>query len=467
MSVQVLIVEDDGAMRDLLVEDLADRGYAVGGVSDEEEAVVRFEADRPGVVVTDLNLARGSGLRLCRRILALDPDVPVILITAFGSMDAAIEAIRAGAYDFLTKPFQLDTLALAVERASRLRSLRTEVEALRVTVRRQSRTSRLDGVGPKIARLRESLATVAATDATVVLLGESGAGKEVVAREVHDLSRRAKGPFVAENVAAIPGTLLESALFGHVRGAFTGAATHRDGLFRRAHGGTLLLDEIGELPLELQPKLLRVLEEGRVRPVGSDVEVPIDVRLLVATHRDLEAKVRDGSFRADLYYRLAVIDLHVPALRERGGDVLLLAQRFLEEFATALDRPIRGLHTDAAARLLAYSWPGNVRELRNAMERAVVLARGPWILPTDLPARLHEVIPPELPTRLPDAEADLCTLADVERRHALRVLQALQGNKAQAARVLGIGRKTLYRKLESWGVPLDADEDGSERDGSG
>jgi len=337
-----------------------------------------------------------------------------------------------------------------------------------VTVRRQIRTSRLDGVGPRVTRLRESLGTVAATDATILLLGESGSGKEVVAREIHDMSRRAKGAFVAENVAAIPGTLLESALFGHVRGAFTGAATHRDGLFRRAHGGTLLLDEIGELPLELQPKLLRVLEEGRVRPVGSDTEIPVDVRLLAATHRDLEARVRDGTFRADLYYRLAVIDLHVPALRERGGDVLLLAQKFLEEFTASLQRPVRGLHHETAARLLAYGWPGNVRELRNAMERAVVMARGPLILPTDLPARLQEVVPPENPTRTTEDGGDLISLAELERRHSLRVLQAVHGNKAHAARILGIGRKTLYRKLESWGVPLDGeDEGGSDRPGQG
>jgi len=237
-----------------------------------------------------------------------------------------------------------------------------------------------------------------------------------------------------------------------VRGAFTGATGPRDGLFRAAHKGTLLLDEIGELPLELQPKLLRVLEEGRVRPVGSDTEIPIDVRVLAATHRDLDEDARGGRFRQDLYFRLAVIDLEVPPLRRRGGDILLLAQRLLEEHAERLGRPISGLHHETAARLLSYDWPGNVRELRNAMERAVVLAKLPLIMPADLPGRLRELVPS--PPQRSSRGAELLPLATVEREHILAVLAAVS-SKAEAARVLGIGRKTLYRKLESWGVPLD------------
>ncbi|MCB9674383.1 MAG: sigma-54-dependent Fis family transcriptional regulator [Alphaproteobacteria bacterium] len=447
----VLVVEDDGPMLDLVVEDLTERGYTVKGVPTADDADVWLETHNVDVLVTDLNLARSSGLSLCRSALSRDPELPVLIITAFGSLETAIGAIRAGAYDFLTKPFSMDTLTLAVERAAKLRSLKRELAHLRVDVRRRQRKSRLDGTSPEIARLRESVATVAATDATVLILGESGSGKEMVAREIHDLSRRAEKPFVAENVAAIPADLLESTLFGHVRGAFTGATGSRTGLFRKADGGTLLLDEIGELPLELQPKLLRVLEEGVVRPVGSDNEIPVNVRLLAATHRDLEESVRDGRFREDLFYRLAVIDLAVPPLRDRGGDILLLAQLFLEEHARKAERAALTLHHETAARLLSWGWPGNVRELRNAMERAAVLARTSQVMPADLPPRLQGFTPPE---RVERRSEPLLPLIEVERRHILAVLRSVDGNKAEAARILGIGRKTLYRKLESWGLHL-------------
>jgi two-component system response regulator HydG len=457
---RVLVVEDDAAMRDLVLEELADRGHRGWGAATLPDAQAYVETGEVDVLVTDVNLARESGITLCRRVLGVDPDLPVIIITAFGSLDTAIQAIRAGAYDFLTKPFAMDALALAVDRAAALRGLKREVAELRVRMRREQRRSRLDGSSPEIVGLRESVATVATTDATVLVLGESGSGKEVVAREIHDLSRRSSSPFVAENVSAIPANLVESTLFGHVKGAFTGATGAREGLFRAAHGGTLLLDEIGELPLELQPKLLRVLEEGRVRPVGSDTEVPVDVRVLAATHRDLGEAVADGRFREDLFYRLAVIDLAVPPLRRRGGDILLLAQRFLEEHATRQGREVRSLHHETAAALLAWPWPGNVRELRNAMERAVALARGPLVMPTDLPPRMRDVPAAEV-VPIPRDEP-LLPMAEVERRHVLRVLQAMEGNKAEAARVLGIGRKTLYRKLELWGVPLGQDDTGSE-----
>ncbi|TNE84546.1 MAG: sigma-54-dependent Fis family transcriptional regulator [Deltaproteobacteria bacterium] len=447
---RVLVVEDDQAVRELIVDELTDHGFTVRGAADATTGLAQLEADPIDVLITDVNLARESGLDLARDALAHEPDLPVIIITAFGSLEMAVEAIRAGAYDFITKPVSMEALALAVERAAGLRMLKDELAKLRVQARRGGRRSRLDGVSPEISRLRDNIATVAATDATVMVLGESGSGKEMVAREIHELSRRSSGPFVAENVAAIPAELLESTLFGHVRGAFTGATASRTGLFRMAHGGTLLLDEIGELPMELQPKLLRVLEEGRVRPVGSDQEIEVDVRLVVATHRDLEADTHTGRFREDLFYRLAVIDLAVPPLRDRGGDILLLAQLFLREKASALGKEHLTLHHDTAARLLGWHWPGNVRELRNAMERAVVLAQASKVLPRDLPPRIQGA--PE-PTRAAKAEADvLLPLDEVERRHILAVLRAHNGNKAEAARTLGIGRKTLYRKLEAWGL---------------
>lgn len=452
MNANVLVVEDDTAMRELLGEELTERGYQVQLAANAAEALAAAQAEPPDLVVTDLSLRQDDGLTLCRRLRSLDPDLPVIVITGYGSMEAAIGAIRAGAWDFLPKPFNLPALALAVERGITHRALRREVERLRTTVRRQARTSRLEGVSPAISTLRDQVSAVATTDLAVLVRGESGTGKELVSRELHSLSRRAKAPFVAENLAAIPAALVESALFGHTRGAFTGATESRQGLFRRAEGGTLLLDEIGEMPLELQPKLLRVLEEGRVRPVGSDQEVAVNVRVLAATHQDLDALVHAGRFRADLYYRLAVVEIEVPPLRERPGDILLLAQRFLDAAHEAANQPLRGLHPEAAARLLAWRWPGNVRELKHAMDRAALLARGPVITSADLPARLHEAHPDSPPPPRALVGGELRTLAEVEREHILAVLEAVSQNKAQAARALGIGRKTLYRKLEAWGI---------------
>lgn len=451
MGSRVLVVEDDDAMRALLVEDLSERGLRVRGAAQVAEALTLMQTDLFDVVISDLNMPGGSGLDLCRRVRELDPHLPVILITAFGSLEAAIGAIRNGAYDFLTKPVELDQLAIAVERAATLRSLRGQVAMLRAEVRQRRRGSRIDGTSLPMLRLRDTITQLAGTQATVLVQGESGVGKELVAHELHELSPRAAGPFVAENIAAIPPNLLESALFGHVRGAFTGATGRREGLLQRASGGTLLLDEVGELPLELQPKLLRVLEERRVRPVGSDQEIPFDVRLIAATHRDLSAAVEQGRFRRDLYYRLAVLEIEVPPLRERGRDVLLLAQSFLEQFSRESGRNIKGLHPEVADRLLRCTWPGNVRELRNVMEHAVLVCRGTEIAPGDLPERLRSA--PQEPAAAPTTPAgvELVPLEVIERRHILAVLEALGGNKALASRTLGVGRKTLYRKLEAWG----------------
>ncbi|MFM2245283.1 MAG: hypothetical protein RL071_1357, partial [Pseudomonadota bacterium] len=434
MDARVLVVEDDEAMRSLVLEDLAERGMAVRGAANLHDALSAMAADIFDVVVSDLNMPGGTGLELCQRVRERDPQLPVILFTAFGSLDAAIGAIRNGAYDFLTKPVELDQLALAVERAASLRALRSEVATLRAAVRQGRRGSRIEGTSAPMLRLRETITQLAGTQATVLVHGESGTGKELVARELHELGPRAQGPFVAENIAAIPPQLLESALFGHVKGAFTGASARRDGLLLRANGGTLLLDEVGELPLELQPKLLRVLEERRVRPVGSDQEVAFDVRLIAATHRDLAAAVDAGTFRRDLYYRLAVLELEVPPLRERGRDVLLLAQAFIDQFAKESGRPIRGLHPEAAARLLAWSWPGNVRELRNVIEHAVLVCRGTEVAPADLPDRLRALPAAPPPLRAAEAEPELLPLDVIEKRHILAVLRALGGNKAQAAR---------------------------------
>ncbi len=450
----VLIVDDDAAMRDLLVDELQDRGFEVETAASAEEALGWLGERRFAAMVTDIHLGGPNGLDLTRQALALDPQLPVIVITAFGSMDRAIEAIRLGAYDFITKPFEPEVLALSVQRAADLRRLHGEVATLRRRAQGVARSAGLDGSSTAIERLEVRLRAVAPTSATCLILGESGTGKTRVARHVHDLSERAAAPFVAENVAAIPEQLIESELFGHVRGAFTGATTARDGLLRRAGKGTLFLDEIGELPLQAQAKLLRALDERRFRPVGSDVEHAFEARLLVATNRDLQQEVAAGRFREDLFYRLSVFEMLVPPLRARGRDVLELAQRFLEEEAARNGRAVPVLDRDASALLLAYGWPGNVRELHNAMAQAVIVATGGVIVPALLPARMQQAACEEPPaSELAVAGAldpeTLPTLAEIEHEHIHRVLSACGGNKAQAARILGLGRKTLYRKLDT------------------
>ncbi|HUI28087.1 MAG TPA: sigma-54 dependent transcriptional regulator, partial [Candidatus Kryptonia bacterium] len=377
------------------------------------------------------------------------PDVPVVVITAFGSLDSAVAAIRAGAYDFITKPVKIDALALALDRAVRHRALRVEVKRLRQMVVDTQRFEEVLGESPPMRKVHELLGRIADSDSSVLVTGESGTGKEVVAKALHRRSRRGHGPFVAINCAAMPETLLESELFGHARGAFTDARTPRTGLFVQASGGTLLLDEIGDLPLSLQPKLLRALEERVVRPVGGNEEIAFDVRLIATTNRDLDSAVEDGRFREDLYFRINVIHLVLPPLRARGTDVLLLAQHFLSHDALKAGKSVSAISPEAAERLLAYSWPGNVRELRNCIERAVALTQYEQITVDDLPEKIqayrrsHVLVTSDDPS-------ELVPLEEVERRYILQVMDAVGGNKTLAAQVLGLGRKTLYRKLEQY-----------------
>jgi two-component system response regulator AtoC len=390
-----------------------------------------------------------TGLELCQHVVADRPDIPVLVLTAFGSFETAVGAIRAGAYDFVTKPVEIEALAIAVRRAAEHRSLRGEVRRLREVVANTRGRGDLIGASPAMQRVFELIDQVSATDATVLLTGESGTGKEVVAREIHNRSKRGGGPFIAVNCAAVPEQLLESELFGHAKGAFTDAKQNRHGLFQQANGGTLFLDEIGEIALAVQPKLLRALQERKVRPVGGEAEVPIDVRLVAATNRDLEEMVEDKRFREDLYYRIHVIHIPLPPLRARGGDVLLLAQHFLRHQAAVLDKKVIGLASPAAERMMTYEWPGNVRELGNAIERAAALARFEELQVEDLPDKIRAQgrRPGLSGTELPE----LLTLEEVERRHVMRVLEACNRNRTDAAKVLGLDRKTLYRKLLRWG----------------
>ena len=450
MAARVLVVDDDAEMVALIERGLTRRGFTVLTAGGGDAAFAALTTEDVDVVVTDLQMAGLDGLALTERVVANRPGLPVIVLTAFGSMAAAIGAIRAGAYDFIAKPVELDALALAVGRAVRHRQLTDELVRLRRQVAAGDDPELL-GHSAVMREALEVIARVAVTDATVAITGETGTGKELVARALHRRSRRAAGPLVAINCAAMPEALLESELFGHVKGAFTDARGHRAGLFAQASGGTLFLDEIGELPLGLQAKLLRALQERRVRPVGSDTEVEIDVRLITATNRDLERAVEEHAFREDLFYRINVVPLRVPPLRARGGDVLLLAQHFLAEVARRFDKPVTGFTPAAAERLAAYDWPGNVRELGNAIERAVALARFDNVTVEDLPERIRAYTPAAMTVAGTDP-ASLTSLEDVERRYILHVLHTVGGNRGQASAILGLDRKTLYRRLKAYGV---------------
>jgi DNA-binding NtrC family response regulator len=377
------------------------------------------------------------------------PNTPVIVITGFGNMSSAVEAIRAGAHDFMTKPIEAQLLQHAVERALRLRHLREQVRRLE-----QVEVPSTEGVGSLIGASRamrgvyDLIRRVAATDTTVLLSGESGTGKELVASAIHQLSART-GRFIGINCAAMPGELLESELFGHVRGAFTDAKADRDGLFEQAAGGTLLLDEIGEMPLDMQPKLLRVLQERVVRRVGGNTSVRMTARLIAATNRDLEGEVEARRFREDLFYRLNVVQIHIPPLRARGNDVLLLAEHFVKKLSARVGKSVASISPEAQRKLLAYDWPGNVRQLENALERAVALMRSDEVQIEDLPDRIIRFVP----TSRADDDVDLenvLTLDDLERRQIERAIRQHHGNKTRAAKALAIDRRTLYRKLERY-----------------
>ncbi len=449
MSGRVLIVDDEEEMCRMLEEGLQRLGYEASFATSADRAFDRIIADEADVVVTDLRMKGMNGIELCERVVANRPDVPVIVMTAFGSLETAIATIRAGAFDFLTKPFAIEALAIAVERARSLRTLREEVKRLRHAVAEAQRFDEILGASDPMRRLYALIDRVASSEATMLVTGESGTGKELVARSLHTRSRRYGGPFVAINCAALPEPLLESELFGHARGAFTDAKEKRTGLFVQADGGTLFLDEIGEMPMTMQAKLLRALEARTVRPVGANAEVPFDVRIVAATNRDLESAVAEGRFREDLLYRLGVIHVELPPLRARGNDVLLLAQTFQDRFAERSGKKILGISSAAASKLLAYTWPGNVRELQNCMERAVALAQYDQIVVEDLPEKIRSYTRSHVLVAADDPE-ELVSMEEVERRYALRVLEASGGNKNLAARILGWDRKTLYRRLDRW-----------------
>jgi two-component system response regulator HydG len=458
MSGKVLIVDDDPSMCETLAAAMSRRGFAVATKTSAREALALIDDEGFDVVVTDLHMDGMDGLAFCERVVANRPDLPVVVITAFGTLESAVAAIRAGAYDFITKPFDVELVRFTLARAVQHRALRDEVKRLRRQVHASHGGGEIIGVSPATRKVADLVDRLSETDATVLITGESGTGKELVARALHQHSRRAAGPFVAINCAAMPEPLLESELFGHVKGAFTDARAPRQGLFLKASGGTLFLDEIGDLPIGMQPKLLRALQEKTVRPVGSDREEPYDARILAATNRDIETEVEERRFREDLFYRINVVRIQVSPLRARGNDVLLLAQHFVKRFSTESGKPVVGISTAVAAKLLGYGWPGNVRELSNCIERAVALTRFEELSVDDLPEKIRDYRGTDL--AVPGVDAlELIPMEEVERRYILRVLAQLHGNKTLAAEALGLDRRTLYRKLERYGEPSERESE--------
>ena len=442
---KILIADDDRDMCELAEAGLSQRGYSVSWRLSPDEALAHLDNEDFSILLVDIHMEGMSGLDLCRAALAKRPDLVVVVMTGFGTLEHAIGAMRAGAYDFVTKPVSMDGLALTIDRALRHRAMTEELQRLRRRVD-EHELPNVIGESEAMARMADIVSRVAETDANVLITGESGTGKELVARALHERSGR-RGPFLAINCAAVPENLLESELFGHTRGAFTDARTSRSGLFVEANQGTLFLDEVGEMPLGMQAKMLRALQERKVRPLGATQEIPFDARIVTATNRDLDAEVSAKRFREDLFYRINVVRVDVPALRKRGNDALLLAQFFLARAAERSGKSVNRLGRTVAEHIMGYDWPGNVRELENCMERAVALARFDEITIDDLPAKIREHRPTEVYTDSDDPK-QLPSMDVVEERYIRKVLAAVSGNKTLAAKVLGFDRRTLYRKLK-------------------
>ena len=460
-SFPVLLVEDKDSLRAMLRHALEAQGHAVLEATDEAEAIEQIRQSRPAVVLTDLKLPTGDGFGVLRAAKELDPELPVVVMTAYGSIQDAVAAMREGAMDFLAKPIEPDHLLLMVERAIAQRRMAAEYFLLKEELAERRGAPKIIGEDRTLRQVSQQLHRAAATDATVLLEGESGTGKELFARALHALSPRADGPFVAINCAAIPDTLLETELFGHEKGAFTGAAARKPGRFELAHRGTLFLDEIGELPLALQAKILRALEEKRFERVGGTQSLHVDTRVVAATNRNLKQRVAERQFREDLYFRLSVFPIQIPPLRERGDDTIMLAHHFMDRFRRDLSKNTLTFSPAAVEEMRSYSWPGNVRELQNCIERAVILCEGDTIHPRHLNLSFRDPIPETPVAASPWDQIDLTgtlsevlrrALNEVERRKVERALKEAAGNKVRAADLLQISPKMLQQKVREYGI---------------
>jgi two-component system response regulator PilR (NtrC family) len=457
---RILVVDDERSMQEFLEILFRREGYDVTTAGDVDGALLALGSDDFDIVISDIQMPGRSGIDLLRALREVAPETLVVMITAFATTETAIAAMKEGAYDYVTKPFKLDEIRLVVEKALEKKTLASENRRLRSELRTRSRSRALVGNSPAIQRVYELVAQVAETKTNVLICGESGTGKELVARAIHEASERAERPFVAVNCAAIPETLLESELFGHVKGAFTGAVHAKEGLFEVADGGTLFLDEVGDIPSPLQAKLLRVIQDKTIRRVGGTNDRRVDVRILSATNRRLEEEVAAGRFREDLYYRLNVITIALPALRERLEDVPLLVHHFLEKYSRELGKPVEGASPEAMERLLAYSYPGNVRELENVIERAVALSRGGTIERDALPPTLLRTPEASGPARLPSSGANLDELVnEYERGLLLEALQRAGGVKKRAAQLLGVSFRSFRYRLEKLGLDAPGPEE--------
>jgi len=452
----ILIVDDERSMREFLAIYLRRAGYAVEAADGGAQALATMKNREFDIVITDLRMPDIGGLEVLAETKKRHPETQVIVVTAFATADTAIAAMKAGAYDYLTKPFKVDEVGLVVERALERRNLQKQNVALRDEIKGRYRLERLIGKSEPMQRLFEMLQKIAPAKTSVLLIGESGTGKELVSRAIHELSPRSGQPFVAINCGAIPETLIESELFGHVKGSFTGATTDKTGLFEAANGGTLFLDEIAELPIAMQVKLLRALQERKIKRVGGVTENEIDVRVVAATNRDLESEIENGSFRQDLYYRLNVIQLRIPPLRERRDDIPLLVEHFIRKFAAEHGRTISGIEPDTLSALMGHSFPGNVRELENIIERAVTLAPADRLTADNLPGLTsHQGASIASPSAnlLPETGVNLeQVVADFERGILLKALERTRGNRTEAARLLGVTFRSLRYRLSKLGI---------------
>lgn len=443
---KILVVEDDPSTRDAWSDLIGSWGFEVQVAEDGESALERIMNEEPHIVLLDLKLPRKDGLAVLSEMRDRARAIPTIVVSGEGDVPDAVKAIKLGAYDYLRKPVDLPHLKLLLHNLCEHISISEQNRVLRRRLIKAGELGPLIGKSPAMQRVINLIEQVAPSSATVLITGESGSGKEIVARTIHELSPKRDGPYIAVNCAALPETLMESELFGHERGAFTGAERRREGCFELAKGGTLLLDEIPEMKIELPAKLLRVLEEQKLRRVGGTAEVPLDVRLIAASNRDLQSAVREKQLREDLYYRLNVFTIEVPPLRRRVEDISLLVEHFVQEFAQTDGRAITGVDNQCSEVLKAYSWPGNVRQLRNVVQRAVVVAQGPLVTVADLPAEVHR-------REAPSGGFDLrvgSSLDEVEQDLILRTLETVNGNKSRAAQILGISLKTLYNRLDHY-----------------
>ncbi len=450
MKPKILVVDDEASHRKMIEAVLSDEGYEIKQADDGQSAIDAVKKEFYDLILMDIRMHAVGGIEALKQIKEISPAIPIIIMTAYASVDTAVNALKSGAYDYLTKPLDIDELKILVQKTLRYHQLEKENIYLRERLNDRFDFSNIIGRSPAMEKLFETTALVAPSEATVLIFGESGTGKELIANAIHQNSPRKERPFIKVNCAALPETLLESELFGHEKGSFTGAIARKQGRFQLAHKSSIFLDEVAEMAPTTQAKILRVLQEREFEPLGSTQTIKVDTRVIAATNKNLEAEIKKGRFREDLYYRLNVVSLEVPPIRERREDISLLADFFLKQYAEKNKRVLKGFTPRAMDLLMRYDWPGNVRELENVVERAVIMARGEMITPAEFPDMLQELDPEVKATYVNLSPGR--TLKDVEKDMIIRTLEETAGNRTHAAKILGISRRTLQLKLKEYGI---------------